>query len=57
MEVIVHGDGSCTRSFRRCPGSSVEVLVASPSVVDLGISEGVLVVNAASSALVDPVLV
>ena len=27
VEVIVHGDGSCTRSFRRCPGSSVEVHV------------------------------
>ena len=21
VEVVVYGDGSCTRSFRRCPGS------------------------------------
>lgn len=50
---MVHGDGSGTR-FRRCPGSLVEVLVASPSVVDLSISGGVLVVKAASSVLVGP---
>ena len=27
VEVVVHGDGSRTRSFRRCPGSSVEEVV------------------------------